>query len=135
MSRSSALAAPRRLPPTRAPGKPPRRVAESGPGACPVGRVAHGWPGFRGGAEIRYPAGEDDQPGLTAVWMRTVPLLPDEEMTPFQRISPRADCGNAFGRNGTDTNGYDVVYAGQGSDNCFTVASTDTVLDPNAIST
>ena len=31
--------------------------------------------------------------------MRTVPLLPDEEMTPFQRISPLADCGNAFGRN------------------------------------
>jgi hypothetical protein len=43
--------------------------------------------------------------------------------------------GNAFGLNGTDTNGYDIVYAGQGSDNCFTVAPTDTVLDPNAIST
>jgi hypothetical protein len=26
-----------------------------------------------------------------------VPLLPDEEMTAFQRISPLADCGNAFG--------------------------------------
>ena len=75
------------------------RLADSVPGAFPVGRVAHGWPGFRGGVEIRYPAGEDDQPGLTAVWMRTVPLLPDEEMTPFQRISPLADCGNAFGRN------------------------------------
>jgi hypothetical protein len=43
--------------------------------------------------------------------------------------------GNAFGLNGTDTNGYDIVYAGQGSDNCFTVAPTDTVLDRNAIGT
>ena len=34
----------------------------------------------------------------TTVWMRTVPLLPGEEMSPFQRISPLADCGNAFGR-------------------------------------
>ena len=75
------------------------RLAESVPGAFPVGRVAHDWPGFRGGVEIRYPPGEDDEPGLTTVWMRTVPLLPDEEMTPFQRISPLADCGNAFGRN------------------------------------
>jgi Right handed beta helix region len=43
--------------------------------------------------------------------------------------------GNQFGLNGTDTNGHDIVYAGQGSDNCFTLAPTDTVLDPNAINT
>ncbi len=43
--------------------------------------------------------------------------------------------GNAFGRGGTDTNRYDIVYAGQGSNNCFTVAPTDTVLDRNAIGT
>jgi hypothetical protein len=43
--------------------------------------------------------------------------------------------GNEFGRGGTDTNGYDIVYAGQGSDNCFTVAPTDTVLNPSTIST
>jgi len=43
--------------------------------------------------------------------------------------------GNVFGLNGTDKNGYDIVYAGQGSDNCFTVAPTDTVLDRNAIGT
>ena len=30
--------------------------------------------------------------------MRAIPLLPDEEPSPFQRISPLADCGNAFGR-------------------------------------
>ena len=32
------------------------------------------------------------------MWTRTIPLLPDEEPSPFQRISPLADCGNAFGR-------------------------------------
>jgi hypothetical protein len=43
--------------------------------------------------------------------------------------------GNQFGLNGTDTNGLDIVYDGSGSDNCFTAAPTDTVLDRNAIST
>jgi hypothetical protein len=42
---------------------------------------------------------------------------------------------NAFGLSGTDTNGHDIVYAGQGSDNCFTVAPGDTVLNPNTIKT
>jgi Acyl-CoA thioesterase C-terminal domain/Acyl-CoA thioesterase N-terminal domain len=75
------------------------RLADAEPGEFPMGRVAHQRPGFRGAVEVRYPAGDDDLPGATTVWMRTVPLLPDEEMTPFQRISPLADCGNAFGRN------------------------------------
>jgi Acyl-CoA thioesterase C-terminal domain/Acyl-CoA thioesterase N-terminal domain len=74
------------------------RLAESVPGAFPVERLAHDQRGFRHAVETRYPPGEDSTPGLTTVWMRTVPLLPDEEMTPFQRISPLADCGNAFGR-------------------------------------
>ena len=30
--------------------------------------------------------------------MRTAPLLPDETPSPFQRICPLADCGNAFSR-------------------------------------
>ncbi len=79
------------------------RLADSSPGEFPVGRVTHGEPGFRGAVEIRYPEGEDNTPGATAVWMRTVALLPDEEMSPFQRISPLADCGNAFGRNAEPT--------------------------------
>ena len=79
------------------------RVADSLPGEFPISRVAHDHPGFRGAVEIRYPPGEDDSPGATTLWMRTVALLPDEEMTPFQRISPIADCGNAFGRNAEPT--------------------------------
>jgi hypothetical protein len=43
--------------------------------------------------------------------------------------------GNAFGAGGTDTNGHDIVYDGSGSDNCFTLAPTDTVLDKAAVST
>ena len=68
------------------------------PGAFPIGRVGHDSPGFRHAVEMRYPPGEDNGPGATAAWMRTIPLLPDEEPSPFQRISPLSDCGNAFGR-------------------------------------
>jgi hypothetical protein len=35
---------------------------------------------------------------------------------------------NQFGLNGTDVNGYDVVYDGSGSDNCFTLGATDTTF-------
>ena len=79
------------------------RLADSTPGEFPISRVAHDQPGFRGAVEIRYPPGEDNTPGATTVWMRALPLLPDEETTPFQRISPLADCGNAFARNAEPT--------------------------------
>ncbi len=36
--------------------------------------------------------------------------------------------GNQFGLGGTDINGRDVIYDGSGSDNCFTLASSDTVF-------
>ncbi len=35
---------------------------------------------------------------------------------------------NQFGLNGTDANGRDVAYDGSGSDNCFTLAATDTTF-------
>jgi hypothetical protein len=73
------------------------RLADSAPGAFPLRRT-NDWRGFRDAVEVRYPPGEDNTPGLTTVWMRAPALLPDEEMSPFQRISPLADCGNAFGR-------------------------------------
>lgn len=73
------------------------RLADSVPGQFPAGRIPD-QPGFRDGVEMRYPVGEDHGPGPSTVWMRTVALLPDEEMSPFQRISPLADCTNAFSR-------------------------------------
>ena len=71
------------------------RFADSLAGDFPIGRVGHDRPAFQGAVEVRYPPGEDDGPGATTVWMRTVPLLTDEEPSPFQRICPLADCGNA----------------------------------------
>ncbi|MCU1387841.1 MAG: hypothetical protein JWL72_1179 [Ilumatobacteraceae bacterium] len=75
-------------------------LAASEPGPFPFANTAHALPGFRNANELRYPPGETRDIGPTALWMKTVPLLPDEEMSPFQRICPIADCGNAFGRQG-----------------------------------
>ncbi len=74
------------------------RLAAAEPGPFPIRRIGHGQPSFSGAVELRYPPGEDDGPGATTVWMRTVAILPDEEPSPFQRIAPLADCGNAFSR-------------------------------------
>jgi hypothetical protein len=41
---------------------------------------------------------------------------------------------NAFGLNDTDENGYDVVYSGNGTDNCFEIGATDTALDKSTLS-
>jgi len=69
-------------------------------GGFPIARTLHGLPAFNGsGVETRYPDGEGPNIGPTTVWMRTVPLLEDETPSPFQRICPLADCGNAFSRN------------------------------------
>jgi hypothetical protein len=76
------------------------RLDEAVPGAFPIRRSRHGQPGFIGGVEIRYPPGQDPEPGPTTLWLRSLPLLPGEEPSPFQRICPLADCGNALSRNG-----------------------------------
>lgn len=70
------------------------------PGPFPFTRRLHDLGAFNGpGVEVRYPDGEDREPGPTTLWMRTVPLLADEVPSPFQRICPLADCGNAISRN------------------------------------
>lgn len=69
-------------------------------GKFPIQHTLHGEPAFNGdGVEVKYPDGQSHEPGPTIAWMRTVPLLASEDPTPFQRICPLADCGNAFGRN------------------------------------
>jgi hypothetical protein len=70
------------------------RLADAEPGAFPISRLRHDRPSFSQAVTQCYPRGQ----GATTVWMRTIPLLPDEEPTPFQRICPLADCGNAFSR-------------------------------------
>jgi len=74
------------------------RLADAEPGEFPFGATVHGRPGFRDAVSVRYPAGEGPGVGPTSVWMRTVPLLAAEGSSPFQRICPLADCGNAFSR-------------------------------------
>jgi hypothetical protein len=75
------------------------RLAESRPGAFPFTAGGHGLRMFSEAVEMRYPPGDDPGPGPTRAWMRTVPLLADEVPSPFQRICPLADCGNAISRN------------------------------------
>lgn len=69
-------------------------------GEFPIKNTLHGKPAFNGGGvQVRYPVGQSCSPGPTTAWMKTVPLLSYESPSPFQRICPLADCGNAFGRN------------------------------------
>lgn len=91
--------------PTTAYTPPP--FDEAVTGAFPVGRALHGLPYFRDSVEVRYNPGERQTAGPKRVWMKTLPLLADEEPSPFQRICPLADCGNAFGRN---TDGLDYAF-------------------------
>lgn len=75
------------------------RLADAAPGEFPIGEAGHDLPMFRHSVEMRYPPGHDNTPGPTTAWMRSVPLLPDEEVSGFARICPLADCGNAVSRN------------------------------------
>ena len=75
------------------------RLSDAEPGRFPLSEIGHGQPAFPTGVEVRYPPGHTPDSGPTQVWMRALPLLPDELPSPFQRICPLADCGNAFSRN------------------------------------
>ncbi|RDE22760.1 thioesterase family protein [Motiliproteus coralliicola] len=69
------------------------------PGEFPVREHHHDLPFFADGIEVAYPPGQDDSPGPTTLWMRTLPLLEGEVPSPFQRLCPLADCGNGISRN------------------------------------
>jgi hypothetical protein len=74
------------------------RLADAEPGDFPIARIRHDQPGFSRSVTTRYPADDARGSGPATAWMRTIPLLPGEEPSPFQRICPLADCGNAFSR-------------------------------------
>ena len=75
------------------------RLAEAIPLRFPIEVTAHALPGFRQAVEVRYPPGDGPSLGPGRMWMRTIPLLPDEQGSGFQRICPLADCGNAVSAN------------------------------------
>ncbi|MGB0866848.1 MAG: thioesterase family protein, partial [Granulosicoccaceae bacterium] len=79
---------------------------EAIPGGFAIEETAHGQTCFVHATEMKYPEGHSPSPGPTKLWMKTLPLLASEQASPFQRICPLADCGNAFGRN---ANPWDIV--------------------------
>ncbi len=81
-------------------------LGESVIGPFPIGRAAHDETLFTDAVEVRYPPNEPTGVGPKRMWMRTVPLLDDEEPSPFQRICPLSDCGNAVSRNANPDEGY-----------------------------
>ena len=74
-----------------------RGAAKAGP--FPLTGTQHGQACFPDFVEVAYPPGETREPGPTAIWMRAPPLLEGEGPSPFQRLCPLADCGNAISRN------------------------------------
>jgi len=56
-------------------------------------------PGFGSAVAIRYPPGETNDPGPTTAWMWAPEIVDGRASSPFQRICPLADCGNALSRN------------------------------------
>ena len=91
-----------------APRQQRRRRRHGSPTPCPASSRSaasrHGLPGFRDAVEVRYPR-RRGQPARARprCGCARVPLLPDEEPSPFQRICPLADCGNAFTRHADPT--------------------------------
>jgi hypothetical protein len=76
------------------------RFEDSVPGRFPIHDTRHGQRGFADSLEVRYdPSGSKGDGGPTVIWMRTPPLLADEEPSGFQRLCPLADSGNGISHN------------------------------------
>jgi len=71
------------------------------PGPFPIHETVHGRPAINESIECRYdPRYSPGEGGETLMWFRSkVPLLADEEPSPFQRICPLADSGNGISWN------------------------------------
>jgi len=84
---------------TRQPNSSYGTPAQAELGDFPITQANHPQPFINGeGVQTRYVEGNNSEPGQTCAWLKTVPLFIDETPSPFQRICPLADCGNAFGR-------------------------------------
>jgi hypothetical protein len=79
---------------------PADRPDDAREGPFLTGARLHDKPFLGDFVQVRFPPGETDAPGPTRLWMRTPALVAGEGPSPFQRLCPIADCGNAIGRNG-----------------------------------
>ncbi len=84
------------------------RLSDAVPGRFPSPEGGHGFTAFDSGVETMFPPDQFPTPGPTIMWMRALPLLPNETGSGFQRICPLADCGNAVSRN-ADLEGVSFV--------------------------
>ncbi|MGI9621664.1 MAG: thioesterase family protein [Acidimicrobiales bacterium] len=89
-----------------APGNP-TDLGLAKPGPFPIATGLHDQAQFGKAVEARYPPDQNPAPGPTTVWLKTPALLAGEDPTPFQRLCPIADCGNAFSRNAEPA---DVIF-------------------------
>ncbi len=64
-----------------------------------ISTAPHGQPFISNFLEARYPPGTDQSPGPNTIWLRAPALVVGEVSSPFQRICPIGDCGNAISRN------------------------------------
>jgi hypothetical protein len=76
-------------------------LADAVAGSFPIDAAKHDLQAVGTSMEVRYdPAGSHGTGGPTTVWMRSiVPILDDEEPSPFQRICPLADSGSGISAN------------------------------------
>lgn len=72
---------------------------DSRPGRFSIGGGPHRLPTFGSAIEVRLPTDRHMDTGPSTVWMKSPPLLDNEDPSPFQRLCPLADCGNALSRN------------------------------------
>ncbi len=77
------------------------RFEEAVVGDFPIKPIAPYLDAFTSSVDVLYdPANGRGGGGPTTMWMRTkVPILADEEPSPFQSICPLADCGNGISYN------------------------------------
>jgi len=71
------------------------------PGPFPIRETAHDLPAINGSVDVRFdPRYSQGDGGETLMWLRAkVPILADEEPSPFQRICTLADSGNGISWN------------------------------------
>lgn len=74
-------------------------LEEAIPGDFPIKQAQHGKEFFSHGIQIAYPPNQNSGLGPTTVWMKSLPLLEGEALSPFQTVCPIADCGNGISRN------------------------------------